>query len=235
MGYKMKTSANDQIYLITLTIVTAVIALTLAELIPLYAQGKNDHWKMWKDLKDSVEKLTTKFELQPAELAIIIDPSKQKLYVIRGDSIIKLYPISTSKNGIGAEYGSNKTPPGTHRIQSKFGRGSKAGTIFKVRSNTGRIAKIYSDKTELPEDVITTRVMWLEGMEPGVNKDGQLDSFKRTIYIHGTPEEGLIGEPASHGCIRMKNRDVIELFEVVPKNTLVEIQNKKFDRHQKNN
>jgi hypothetical protein len=83
-------------------------------------------------------------------------------------------------------------------------------------------------RKDILEDDVTTRIMWLDGQENKVNKNGNIDSHKRYIYIHGTPEEGLIGEPASHGCIRMKNADVIELFDAVPSGTLVEIQNKAF-------
>ena len=90
--------------------------------------------------------------------------------------------------------------------------------------NTRRIAEIYIDSTDLEEDPITTRIMWLEGLEAGINRGKGIDSYKRHIYIHGTPEGGLIGQPASHGCIRMRNKDVIELFDLVSKDTLVEIQ-----------
>ncbi|MFQ6092176.1 MAG: L,D-transpeptidase family protein, partial [bacterium] len=102
--------------------------------------------------------------------------------------------------------------------------GAKIGAIFKSGLNTGEIAKIYTDSTDVQEDLITSRIMWLEGLEAGINKGRDIDSYDRRIYIHGTPEEGLIGVPVSHGCIRMRNKDVIELFDLVSKGTLVEIQ-----------
>ncbi|MGQ9806068.1 MAG: L,D-transpeptidase family protein [Chlorobiales bacterium] len=203
-----------------------LIELAIAQY--LFAQESKNNEDVWANIEESVEKLKTKFNLQLNEPAIIIDPSKQKLYLIKNKEILKSYSVSTAKAGIGSESGSGKTPIGTHRIKEKFGNGAKLGTIFKARSNSGRLAKIYKDKTDILADEVTTRIMWLDGQENKVNKNGNVDSHKRYIYIHGTPEEGLIGEPASHGCIRMKNADVIELFDAVPSGTLVEIQNKAF-------
>jgi lipoprotein-anchoring transpeptidase ErfK/SrfK len=151
---------------------------------------------------------------------IQIEISKQKLYLIRGNKPIKIYPVSTSKYGIGSIHGSSKTPLGLHRIASKVGRNARLGTIFKRRRNTGKIARINKDGG----DLITTRILRLEGLQKGINKGKGVDSFKRCIYIHGTPEEKLIGKPASHGCIRMKNRDMIELFDLVKKGMRVKIK-----------
>ncbi len=170
--------------------------------------------------KKILQKLQVKFNLKSDQFAIIVSISKQKLYLIKDEKIIKTYPVSTSKYGVGSKPGSNKTPLGTHYIASKHGEGAKIGTIFKARKNTKKIAKIYIDKTDVPEDFVTTRIMWLKGLESGIN----LETLKRYVYIHGTPEEGLIGTPASHGCVRMKNKEVIELFELVSVDTLVEIQ-----------
>jgi lipoprotein-anchoring transpeptidase ErfK/SrfK len=189
----------------------------------LFAQESKNNEDVWANIEESVEKLKTKFNLQPNEPAVIIDPSKQKLYLIKNKEILKSYSVSTAKAGMGSESGSGKTPIGSHRIKEKFGDRAKLGTIFKARSNSGRLAKIYTDKTDILEDEVTTRIMWLDGQENKVNKNGNIDSHKRYIYIHGTPEEGLIGEPASHGCIRMKNADVIELFDAVPSGTLTNV------------
>ncbi|GAI19561.1 unnamed protein product, partial [marine sediment metagenome] len=157
------------------------------------------------------------------EFIITIDTSKQKLFVFEGREIIRIYPVSTSRYGVGNEKNSNKTPLGTHFIVAKIGKDAKIGTIFEHRKNTGRIAEIYTDTTHIKEDFITTRILWLKGIVPGLNKDGEVDSYTRCIYIHGTPEEGLIGTPASKGCIRMKNQDIFELFDLVPEGTLVGI------------
>lgn len=155
---------------------------------------------------------------------LIIVTSKQQLYVKHGDDTIKTYPIATSKYGIGNQLNSYKTPLGLHRVWKKIGEGAPLGAIFKGGQYTGRIAQIYTDSTDLPTDEVTTRILWLEGLEPGINKGGNVDTKNRHIYIHGTPEEGLIGTPSSHGCIRMRNRDVIELYNMVPEGILVLIK-----------
>ena len=174
--------------------------------------------------EQSLGKLQSQFALKPDEFVIIIDISEQKLRLIKDEKIVKIYPVSTSKYGVDNKKDSNKTPLGIHRIAKKIGEGAPIGAIFESRMDTGKIAEIYTDKTEIQEDLVTTRIMWLEGLETGVNKGNGIDSYERCIYIHGTQEEGLIGEPASHGCIRMKNNDVVELFDLVTINTLVEIQ-----------
>jgi len=154
---------------------------------------------------------------------IAVSVSQQKLYFMEDGTVRKSFPVSTSKYGVGSLRGSNMTPAGTHRINKRTGDGAEEGTIFKSLINTGRKAVIYKDAFDAPEDFVTTRVLVLEGMEKGLNKGGDRDSLSRRIYIHGTPEEGLIGRPASHGCVRMKNADVIELFELVAEGMPVEI------------
>ena len=150
-----------------------------------------------------------------------INISKQKLNLRYESAIIKSYPVSTSKYGIGNRLGSNKTPLGLHRIASKIGRNAKIGAIFKRRNNTKRIAKIGKDNG----DLITTRILRLEVLEKGINNGKGIYSFQRCIYIHGTPQEYLIGKPASCGCIRMRNRDIIELFSLVKRGSQVQIIN----------
>ncbi len=164
-------------------------------------------------------------ESQSYDYTIEVKISEQKLYLLDGKDIIKTYPVSTSKYGIGNRIKSYKTPLGSHRIAKKVGTGAPVGAIFDgKRRYTGQIAKIYTDNTELEKNFELTRILWLEGMEKGVNKGKGIDSYHRLIYIHGTAEEGLIGTPASIGCIRMKNNDVIELFDMVSVGTFVEIR-----------
>ncbi len=139
------------------------------------------------------------------------------MQVIVKGKIIKRYPVSTSKYGIGNKQDSYKTPLGWHRTVQKFGRNAKKGEIFVNRRRTGKIAARVKEH----KDLITSRILRLEGLEPGVNRGKGIDSFQREIYIHGTAEEHLIGRPASHGCIRMKNRDIIELFNKIDINCLV--------------
>lgn len=172
----------------------------------------------------SLEKLRTRFGLQEDESVIIVSVNEQKLLLVKNGEVARSYPISGSAYGIGSRAGSNKTPLGSHKIAQTFGTGAPIGTIFRSRVNTGKVATIYTDDTDVEDDLVTTRIMWLDGLEAGQNKGPGVDSRSRYIYIHGTQEEGLIGRPASHGCIRMKNQDVVELFDLVSVGTLVEIQ-----------
>jgi hypothetical protein len=141
--------------------------------------------------------------------------SDQSISLFDRDSLIACYPVSTSRFGSGNRKDSEKTPLGWHRICEKIGENAPLGMIFISRKPIGRIAVIYSDTTDTPEDEITTRILRLEGCEKEFNMGGLVDSYNRQIYIHGTPEEGLIGQPASHGCVRMKNQDIIDLFSRV--------------------
>ncbi|OQW91843.1 MAG: hypothetical protein BWK79_16025 [Beggiatoa sp. IS2] len=159
-------------------------------------------------------------EASAGKNSIVVNISEQMLYLYAGDNVVVSYPISTSKYGIGSEAGSNKTPLGQHIIVSKIGEGAVEGTIFKSRVNTGKIAVMNAPGAG---DLVTTRILWLKGLEPGKNAGGQVDSYNRFIYIHGTAEEKFIGKPASHGCIRMKNTDVVDLFNRVLEDTLVNI------------
>ncbi len=154
---------------------------------------------------------------------VIIDISDQILFLFENDTCILKFPISSSKYGIGNQSGSNKTPLGLHSIARKIGAKVPFGGIIKGRKFTREIAEIYTNETDTPKDVITSRILWLKGLEEGINKGDKIDSYNRYIYIHGTNEEGLIGKPSSHGCIRMKNSDVIKLFNMVSINMPVYI------------
>ena len=154
---------------------------------------------------------------------IIVDASDQRLYLFERNQLKFEFPVSTSAVGVGSAEGSNRTPLGLHRIAEKFGDGEPIGMIFKARQPTGKLAAIQTKPIKGDGDDVTTRIMWLQGMQPGVNEGKGVDSHARYIYIHGTPEEGLIGRPESHGCIRMNNTQVIELFNQVPVGTLVDI------------
>lgn len=206
----------------TLCLIFCFFAVTPAITQP--ATTLKDSIPGWLVVKNSVENLRQKYGLRPEKAVLIVDVPRQELYLVQNLRIVKTFPVSTSRYGIGGQYGSQKTPPGTHRIKEKFGAGAKMGTVFIARSRTNRVSEIYSDSTDIHEDLVTTRILWLDGLEDGVNRGGDVDSHSRLIYIHGTPEEGLIGTPQSNGCIRMKNSDVIELFDLANEGTLVEIQ-----------
>ena len=152
---------------------------------------------------------------------IYVSIKQQKLYHIQNDRIIKDYIISSSAYGIGSKAGSNKTPIGLHSIKEKYGDKTPINGRMTGRVFYGDIATIYTDKTKSKTDDITSRIFWLEGMEKGKNKGKGIDSYKRYIYIPGTSEEGRLGKPASHGCIRMKNKEVIDLYKLIEVGTLV--------------
>ncbi len=152
---------------------------------------------------------------------LFVSIENQKMYKIYSKKIIKTFDISTSKYGVGNQRGSNKTPTGLHKIKSKHGHKTPINGRMIGRVFYDQIAQIYSDSTTSKTDDITSRIFWLEGLENGINKGENIDSYKRYIYIHGTSEEGRIGIPSSHGCIRMKNKDVIGLFKEVAIGTFV--------------
>ena len=156
-----------------------------------------------------------------SEEVIYISIKQQKLYHIQNNTIIKEYIISSSAFGIGSKAGSNKTPIGLHCIKEKYGGKTPLNGEMRERVFQGNIATIYNDQTKSKTDDITSRILWLEGLEKGKNSGKGIDSFDRYIYIHGTSEEGRLGKPASHGCIRMKNKEVIDLYKIVEVGTLV--------------
>jgi len=174
--------------------------------------------------KPIIEDLQQRFPNSPQDPIIIISASEQRLFLIKNHAVVASHLISTAEAGLGSRRGSNKTPLGVHRVSQKFGKGATAGTIFKARQNTRKVAKILTQSgARSNADNVTSRILWLSGMESGLNKGGKVDSHARYIYIHGTDEEGRLGKPASHGCIRMKNTAVIDLFKQVPVGTLVDI------------
>ena len=172
-----------------------------------------------------LEYLSIKYPEHIFENFIYVGVKRQELDLYLNGNHIISYPVSTSSHGAGTKSGSDMTPVGLHQIKGKFGFDVPIGGILKARKYTWNIAEIQTSPIETGEDAITTRILTLEGLENGINKGGELDSFGRHIYIHGTAEEGLIGKPASHGCVRMKNKDVIDLFNRVEKGMTVIILN----------
>lgn len=155
---------------------------------------------------------------------IKIDLPTQKLLLFRDEVTIKIYTISTGANGIGEEMNSGKTPRGWHRIRAKIGAGIPENSVLVGRRPTG---EIYSPElaAKFPgRDWMLTRILWLCGLEPGKNRFGNVDTMRRYIYIHGAPDSTPMGIPGSRGCIRMRNCDMIELFDLVPAGTKVYLQ-----------
>jgi hypothetical protein len=167
------------------------------------------------------EYLNIKYKDKDFSKFIYVSIKYQKLYLIEKDSVRFKFPISSAELGIGNQQNSMKTPIGLHTIKHKYGDDVPLAGLFKSRVYTGRVSPIYAQKVKSPTDDVTTRIMWLQGEEPGINRGRNIDSYKRYIYIHGTSEEGYIGEPASHGCIRMKNKDVIHLYNEIDEGTPV--------------
>ena len=157
---------------------------------------------------------------------ILINIDQQKLFFKTRFRTIS-FSISSSAFGTGNQMNSFQTPLGEHIVAEKIGEDLPLGAVLKGRKWTKEVVIPIKDVIDIPEDVITSRILWLDGVEQGINKGGDVDSKKRFIYIHGTAEEGLIGKPASLGCIRMKNKDVIKLFNRVKENTKVLIYSKK--------
>ena len=146
---------------------------------------------------------------------IEVDLKAQRLTLMEGDEPVVTYPVSTALNGAGEETGSGCTPRGLHSIRIKIGEGLPLDSVIKGRRPTG---EIYSEAlaAKYPErDWILTRILWLSGRQPGINRGGSKDTLRRYIYIHGCPDSEPMGEPRSHGCIRMRNIDLVDLFDRV--------------------
>ena len=149
------------------------------------------------------------------ESLLYVDIDKQNMFLLKKGTVFKVYKISSSYYGTGSEVNSLKTPLGKHEIYRNLGQNLPVNAILKGRVWNGAIANILTEEVDTDFDHVTSRILWLDGLEVGKNKGKGIDSRSRYIYIHGTAEEGLIGKPASDGCIRMYNSDVIELFELV--------------------
>ena len=150
-----------------------------------------------------------------AKQYIEISIPDQTLCLKQGDEIISQYSVSTATNGAGEKEGSECTPRGKHVVAEKIGAGSKLDTVFVGRVPTGEIYEPSLREKYPDRDWILTRILRLRGTEPGFNCGCDVDSFERYIYIHGSPDYVAMGTPGSHGCVRMRNEDVIELFDKI--------------------
>lgn len=167
-----------------------------------------------------IEYLEVRYPDAPVEGHVLyVSVHRQRMFHVLEGQLQREYVISTARNGLGTVTASNKTPTGLHRVVEKFGAGVPQGGVFRERHYTGE--NMVNDTTS--SDLITSRILWLGGLEPGFNQGGTVDSQRRGIYIHGTGEEATLGTPSSHGCVRMRNTDVIQLFDTVPLGTLVVI------------
>ena len=157
-------------------------------------------------------------------MKIKVNITAQTLELLSGSGDTwRRYRVSTALNGAGEEAGSFCTPRGRHVIRAKIGAGQPANTVFVRRRATGEIYTPQLSAQYPGRDWILTRILWLSGCEPGYNRLGTCDTMRRYIYIHGTPDEREMGKPASHGCVSMRNADLLELFELVSVGDMVHI------------
>lgn len=156
-------------------------------------------------------------------LHVRIDIARQELSVWQGGSAIAFFPVSTALKGPGEENGSEQTPRGTHYVRARIGEGLPPGAVLKGRRFTGEVWTRELEAVHPGRDWILSRILWLCGREIGRNRLGKVDTMRRYIYIHGTPDTEPMGVPRSHGCIRMRNDDVIRLFDMLKPGTRVDI------------
>ena len=148
----------------------------------------------------------------PAQTLSLFDDSGQ---------LLRQFPVSTALNGAGEQKGSYRTPRGRHIVRARIGAGQPLGAVFRGRRPTGEVWTPELHAQYPGRDWVLTRILWLSGCEPGFNRLGGVDSMQRYIYIHGTPDSEPMGAPHSHGCVRMRNADVMALFDMVPLGTQV--------------
>ncbi|MEW8625784.1 MAG: L,D-transpeptidase [Candidatus Thiodiazotropha sp.] len=153
-----------------------------------------------------------------------IDLARQQLSCLESGQEVARYPVSSGLNGPGESVGSGCTPRGKHRVRIKIGADCPINTVFAGRRPTGECYSELLAEQQPGRDWVLTRIIWLSGIEPGFNRGGRVDTLRRYIYIHGTPDREPMGVAKSHGCIRMRNRDLIELFDWIEPGMLVEIR-----------
>jgi len=157
-------------------------------------------------------------------MKIEISIPKQTLVLSDNGRVVKSYTVSTSKRGPGEINGSLQTPRGRHIVRAKIGAGLPLAAVFVRRRPTGEVWSPELHEKYPGRDWILTRILWLSGCEPGRNRLGDVDTMRRYIYIHGSPDSAEMGKPGSIGCVRMRNRDIVELFDLVPPYTSVDIK-----------
>jgi L,D-transpeptidase YbiS len=150
-------------------------------------------------------------------MKLIVSISRQSADLLDDAGVLaRHYPVSTAAKGVGEENGSYCTPRGRHIVRAKIGAGQPDNAVFVRRRPTGELYSPELHALHPQRDWILTRILWLSGCEPGRNRLGQVDTMRRYIYIHGTPDTTTLGRPGSHGCVRMANRDIVELFDLLP-------------------
>ena len=159
--------------------------------------------------------------MTPPHFYLRVSIAGQRLEVIQNGEVVKSYPVSTAKNGPGELKDSGCTPRGWHSIRAKIGRDAPCNAVFMGRRWTGEVYDAELQSKYPKRDWILTRILWLGGLEPGRNRYGEVDTTWRYIYIHGSPDHGVDGSPQSHGCVRMRSPDLLDLFGRVAAGTRV--------------
>ena len=152
--------------------------------------------------------------IKPADRLLVVRIASQTLQLFRGPELVKAYPVSTSRRPPSNVRDSLGTPRGLHEIAERIGGEQPPGMVFRSRIPTGHHFRELSDEENTP-NLVTTRILWLRGLEPGVNAGAEVDSYARYIYLHGTNHEDRIGTPASGGCVLLRNLDIVELYDQV--------------------
>jgi hypothetical protein len=171
---------------------------------------------------EQIKKTCERLGIKPSERVLLVRIAGQTLQLYRNNSLVQSYAVSTSRRPPCNVKNSFGTPRGLHQIAERIGAGQPPGMVFKGRVPTGRH---YSEfpPAEQTKNLITTRILWLQGLEPGINQGGDVDTKDRFIYIHGTNHEDKVGQPQSAGCVQMRNVDIVELYEQVRASDLVYI------------
>jgi len=165
-----------------------------------------------KSILESLNKLGSRLGFKPADRVMVVRIGSATLQFYRRKKLVRSYIVSTSRRPPSNLKNSLGTPLGLHEISERIGAGQPPGMVFESRAPTGRhFSEVDGEKAD--SNLITSRILWLRGLEPGVNRDGDVDTYGRYIYIHGTNREDKIGEPMSAGCVLMRNMDIIELYE----------------------
>ena len=199
-------------------------------LLPAHCSAQSDdNFLQDSMVREYTHRLIAETEFCKNDTLLFISLARQEMYVVQGKMVLKRYSVSSGKAGIGCQFGTGQTPEGIHRIYTKIGHKTRVPYIYVTHTNSRKIGKIEKLPRKSKKDFVTSRILWLAGVEEGFNcgfdKGTSVDSYRRNIYIHGTTEEGLIGSMASSGCIRMLNKDVVELYKLVPRLTYVVIMN----------
>lgn len=186
--------------------------------------AKLRHARFARQLHELWNEIRLRFPASQDRELVVVDVRTQKLYLLEHGQIADRWPVSTSVKGTNQVARSDGTPLGVFRIARKLGTGLPAGAILRDQAATGHIAVSVDAPDDLAASgLITTRILWLSGLEPNWNEGGDVDTFLRHIYIHGTPNLGMLGQPASHGCVQMAPHAVMALYHAVPLGTPVAI------------